>query len=213
MSNEHQPEAVWVFPEEKKSNKGAVWLIVILSILAVTIVGLLLFFLLPPAGDTEPTPSPSASGSASATPTPTRTPTPTATPTLSPSATPTPVPSPSTVPTDAPNPTEPPAPNQDHDAFAAAVAPRLNDASTGLGVIAEGDPDAAGIVGNLQQDAGRLSDTAAPSDIEGAWADAVTQYSARLAELRAAYDNGTDPQQAVDAASAALQNVRAVAGI
>lgn len=215
MSQEHQPEAVWVFPEEKKSNKGGIWLIIVLSVLAVAIVGLLLFYLLPPGGDPEPTATPTATDSVTPSPTPSPTPTPTATstPTPTPTSTPIATPTPTPVPPEEPVPTQPPAANPDYDTFAAEVSPPLNDASTGLSIVAEGGPDAAEVVGNLQQDAGRLSDTAAPVDIEGAWADAVTQYAARLADLRAAFDNGADPQPALDAASAALQNVRAVVGV
>lgn len=58
MSDEQQPRAEWIFPEQKKSNKGRIWLIVGLAVLAVAIVATLLFFFLPrggePGADTEP---------------------------------------------------------------------------------------------------------------------------------------------------------------
>lgn len=215
MSQE-QPEAVWVFPDEKKSNKGGIWLIIVLSVVALTIVGLLLFYLLSPGGDDpEPTTSPTPTSSESATPTPTPSQTPTATPTPTPTQTPieTPTPTPEPEPTEPPVQTEPPAANPDHDAFVAAVAPPLDEAATGLGIVAGGGEDPAQVVGNLQQEAARLSGTAPPLDIEDAWFDAVSQYSASLSDLRAALDNGADPQPALDAASAALQNLRTVAGL
>lgn len=213
MSQEHQPEAQWVFPEEKKSNRAGIWLIVVLSVLAVSIVGMLLFFLLPPAGGPEPTASPTATDSTTPRPTTSSTPTATSTPPPTPVATPIATPTPTSAPPAPPIPTDPPATSPDHATFVTEVTPPLNDAATGLSIVAEGGPDAAQVVGNLQQDSGRLSDTAAPEDIKSAWADAVTQYAARLADLRAAFDNGADPQPALDAASAALQNVRSIAGI
>ncbi|MGM7666307.1 hypothetical protein [Microbacterium sp. A93] len=209
MSQEHQPEAVWVFPEEKKSNKGAVWLIVVLSVLVVAIVGVLLFYLLPPAGDPEPTPSPSSSESA----TPTPTPTPSATPTPTPTPTAVPTPTPTPVPTEEPVPTEPPVPDPDLGTFTAEMQPRLDDASTGLSIIAEGGEDPAQVVGNLQQDANRFSDSPAPSAIAGEWTEAVALYADRLADLTVAYENGADPAPAFDAAKAALQTLRAVVGL
>ena len=41
MSDEQQPRPEWIFPEEKKSNKGRIWLIVGLSALALAIIGVL----------------------------------------------------------------------------------------------------------------------------------------------------------------------------
>lgn len=206
MSDEQRPRAEWIFPEQKKSNKGRVWLIIGLSVLAVAIVGALLFFLLPRGGEPEPSPTPT--DSASATPTPTATATPTPTPTATPTATPT------VAPTQEPETTPPPVPDPDIPTFATLVQPRLDDASTGLSIAAEsGGEEAAQVVDSLQQDAGRLSDAAAPSSISSAWYESVGQYNARLGELRSAIESGADAQGAVDAAAAALQNLRALVGL
>lgn len=206
MSDEQQPRAEWIFPEPKKSNKGRIWLIVGLIVLAVAIVAALLFFFLPRGGESGPTPSPTTTKTA--TPTPTRTPTPTATPS------PTPTPEPTTDPTTDPEPTAPPVPDPDVETFAAQVQPRLDDASTGLTLAAGSSAqEAIQFVETLQQDAGHLSDAAAPSSISSAWYDAVGQYSARLGELRGAFENGGDTQSSIDAATAALQELRTLVGI
>ncbi|HWK77251.1 MULTISPECIES: hypothetical protein [unclassified Microbacterium] len=191
-----QPRAEWIFPEEKKSNKGRIWLIVGLSVLALAIVGTLLFFLLPRDGEPTPSPSPSASSSATTSPSPTSAPTPTSTPTSEP------------VPTQ-----PPPAPDPDVDAFVAQVQPRLDDAVRGLQLVRDNMDLGAQIVDSLQNDAAVLSDTPAPSSLAADWSDAVSQYASKLADLRAAYDNGSDPQAPLEAASTALQKVRAVAGL
>ena len=208
MSDEQQPRAEWIFPEEKKSNTGRIWLIIGLSVLALAIVGTLLFFLLPRGGDPEPSPTPSES--ASATPTPTATPTSTPTPTL----TPTPTAIPTVAPPQEPETTPPPVPDPDIPTFAALVQPRLDDASTGLSIaVGSSGQEAVQVVETLQQDAGRLSDAAAPSSISSTWYDGVGQYRARLDELRGAIESGSDTQSAADAVAAALQNLRAIVGL
>lgn len=197
MSDEQQPRPEWIFPEEKKSNKGRIWLIVGLSALALAIIGVLLFFLIPRDGEPAPTTSPSAS----ATTTPTSTPSPTATATSAPT------------PTTEPAPTQPPVPDPDLDTFRGQVQPRLDDATRGLQLVKDNMDLGAQIVDSLQNDAAALSDTPAPSSISGDWSDAVSQYASKLGELRAAYDNGTDLQAPLDAAGSALQKVRALVGL
>ncbi|WP_033104740.1 hypothetical protein [Microbacterium profundi] len=200
MSDEQQPRAEWIFPEPKQSNKGRIWLIVGLSVLALAIVGALLFFFLPRDGEVSPTPSPTATKTPTPTPTFTPTPTPTAIPTADP--------------TTAPEPTPPPVPDPDIATFAAQVQPRLDDASTGLSIAAgSSGQDAAQVIETLQQDAGHLSDAAAPSSISSAWYEAVGQYSARLGELRGAFEGGGDTQSAMGAATAALQELRTLVGV
>ncbi|GEK84960.1 hypothetical protein [Microbacterium aerolatum] len=197
MSDEQQPRPEWIFPEEKKSNKGRIWLIVGLSALALAIIGVLLFFLIPRDGEPAPTTSPSAS----ATTTPTSTPSPTATATSAPT------------PTTEPAPTQPPVPDPDLDTFRGQVQPRLDDATRGLQLVKDNMDLGAQIVDSLQNDAAALSDTPAPSSISDDWSDAVSQYASKLGELRAAYDNGTDLQAPLDAAGSALQKVRALVGL
>lgn len=192
MSEEQQPEAVWAFPE-KKNNKRRIWLIVILSVVAVAIVAALLFFFLPRGGEPEATPSPTTSESATPTPTATPEPTPTA--------------------PDDPT-TPPPAPDPDLDTFAAQVQPRLDDASTGLQMVAGmSGQEAVQVVDQLQQDATRLSDSAAPSAIAEKWVTVVSDYGTKLSTLRTAYENGSAPKAALDAATAALKEVRALVGL
>ena len=199
MSDEQQPRPEWIFPEEKKSNKGRIWLIVGLSALALAIIGVLLFFLIPRDGEPAPTTSPSAT--ATTTPTPTSTPSPTATATSAPT------------PTTEPAPTQPPVPDPDLDTFRGQVQPRLDDATRGLQLVKDNMDLGSQIVDSLQNDAAALSDTPAPSSISGDWSDALSQYASKLGELRAAYDNGTDPQAPLDAAGGALQKVRALVGL
>jgi len=198
MSDEQQPRAEWVFPEQKKTNKKRIWLIVGLSVLAVAIVAALLFFLLPRGGEPEPTPTPTDTASPSPTPT----------------ATPTDTPAPTAAPTQEPGTTPPPVPDPDIPTFAAQVQPRLDDASTGLTIAADlSGQEAAQVVESLQQDAGRLSDAAAPSSISSAWYEGVGQYSARLGELRGAFESGSNTQSAMEAATAALKELRALVGL
>lgn len=192
MSDEHQPEAVWVFPEKK--NNGRIWLIVILAIAAVAIVGVLLFFFLP--RDSEPDPTPSPTGSASVTPSPT------------------PTASSTDAPTEETEPTQPPVPDPDMPTFVEQVQPRLDDAATGLGFVADmNGQEAVQVVDTLQQDAERLSDAAAPSSIASEWYPAVGQYSARLGELRSMVEGGSGTQNTLDAATAALNELRELVGL
>lgn len=197
MSDERQPEAVWVFPE-KKSNKGRIWLIVLLAVAAVAIVGVMLFFVIPRDGALEPTPSPTDSATATPSPTPTTTPTPTPTPTEAPE----------------PEPTPPPVPDPDISTFTGQVQPRLDDAVTGLGFVSDmSGQEAVQVVDSLQLDAANLSDAAAPSSIAAEWHSAVDEYASTLTRLRTTFENGTAPQSAIDAASSALQSVRSVVGL
>ena len=199
MSDEQQPGPEWIFAEQKSRDKGQIWSIVGIVVFGLLIVGALLFFLIPRGEDLSPSPT--------STPTPTTTTTPTASPTPTPS-------SPSTaVPTGEPQPTQPAVPDPDLDTFAAQVQPRLDDAVHGLDLVSNNLDLGAQIVDSLQQDTTILSDTPAPSSIADDWSAAVAQYATKLVELRATYDNGSDPQPTLDAATAALQKVRALVGL
>ena len=189
MSDDHQPEAVWVFPETK-TDKGRVWLIVILAIVAVAIVGALFVFLMPRDGGVEPMPSPTTSTTVSPTS----------------AATPTEV--------QTPEPTQPNVPAPDLETFSEQVQPRLDDAVRGLQLISDNVDLGDQIVDSLQQDAAVLSDTAAPTSIASDWTSLVSQYATNLNELRETYNNDADNRQsAIDAAEAALQKVRATVGL
>lgn len=189
MSDTQQPEAVWFFPE-KKSNKKKIWLIVALSVAALAIVGVLLFLFLPRADAPAPQPTATVSATPSATPTPT------------PSA------------PEEPATTPPPVPDQNLDTFVGQVQPWLDDASRGLGMLAGLDgQDGVQVIDVLQQDAERLSDAIAPASLAESWPAGVSDYSARLAELRTASESGGATQGAVEAATAALQQLRTLIGI
>ncbi|WP_175985929.1 hypothetical protein [Microbacterium tenebrionis] len=194
-----QPRPEWIFPEEKKRDKGRIWLIVGLSVIALAIVGTLLFFLCAARGPvpSPPLPSPTASSTTSS-PTPTSDSTPT--------------------PTSAPTSTSEPAPSRRRadpgmDVFVEKVRPRLDDGVRGLQLVQDNMDLGAQIVDSLQNDAAVLSDTPAPSSLAAEWSDMVTQYSSKLGDLRAAYDNGSDPHAPLEAASTALQKVRALVGL
>lgn len=196
MSDEQQPRAEWIFPEQKKSNKGRIWLIVGLSVLALAIVGALLYFLVPRDGTPEPTPTDSTSATPTQSETPTATPAPTAAPTQEPQTTP------------------PPVSDPDIPTFAAQVQPWLDDGNRGLGILADlNGQDAVQVLDTLQQDTERLSDAAVPSSIASDWQSSVSQYAARLNDLRSAYENGSDAQAALNDATTALQGVRALVGL
>ncbi len=137
---------------------------------------------------------------------PTTSPTPTAT-----SAPTSPVPSPTE--DSEPEATPPAPPDPDLATFTSQVQPRLDVAVNGLDLIRQNIDLGAEIVDSLQQDANILSDTPAPGSIADAWSTKVAEYATRLAELRATYDDGSDHQSAVDAAAAALQEVRALVGL
>lgn len=201
MSDEQpQPRAEWVFPEEKKSNKGRIWLIVGLVVAAVAIVVALLWIFLP-HNSAAPTSSPSPSTSESATPTPTSSPSPTPTEPAPPSPEPTAT-------------TQPPVPDPDMSEFAETVRPRLDDAVRGLDLVTQLDGDgAAQIVDSLQIDAEWLSGAAAPNPIADEWSSRMSTYSTSLTKLRSAYENGTDSQKPLDDAMTALNEARALAGL
>lgn len=181
------PTPTWVFAEQKRGNRGGIWLIVVLSLLAIAIVVTLLFFLVP-RGDAviAPSPSPTASQTGSS-----------ATPSTTPSE----------VPAESPEPTPPPVPDPDLETFADQVGPWLDDARRGLEIVrSQTGQDAVQVVDTLQQDAGRLSDTPAPSSIASDWNARVTAYADALGALRAAYENGSEPH--LDETDAALDAVR-----
>ncbi|MGO2745883.1 hypothetical protein [Microbacterium sp.] len=203
MSDDQQTRAEWIFPEEPKSSKGRVWLIVGLVVAALVIIGAVLFFVIPrdetPGPDASATPSASASASA------------TATPSGTPSAAP--FDAPSTEPSE-PITTPPPVPDPDMGTFVGQVQPWLDDAVTGLDMVSNmSGQEAAQVVDTLQGDANRLSGVVAPSSISSQWYDSVSKYSGALGELRSAIDGGGDTQAPLSAASAALQEVRALVGL
>jgi hypothetical protein len=198
--DESQPELRWAPLPPQPKRTGRVWLIVGLSVVALVIVGLLLFFLLP-RGD-APTPSGSAS------PTPTASATPTSTPTPTPTATTTPEPEPT------PALTPPPATDPTIEVFRGQVSGWLNSAPRGLDIIAGASgQDALPVVDTLQQDAQRLSDAQAPSSIASKWYDGVTDYAQRLTQLQAAITNDSGVPSAVDAARTSVDALRSLAGL
>jgi len=196
MTDEQQPELRWAPLEPAPKRTGRVWLIVGLSVAALAIVGVLLFLFLPrvdgPTPGESPSPSPSASATATPSPTPTATPEPSQTPITTP----------------------PPATDPTVETFRGQVSGWLNDAPRGLDIItANNGPDALPVVETLQQDAQRLSDAQPPSSIGDGWRDGVAAYSQRLTELQSALSAGPAPAATIDAARAAVQNLRSLVGL
>jgi cytoskeletal protein RodZ len=197
--SDQQPRAEWIFPEQPKKRAGRVWLIIGIVVAALLVIGVVLFFVVPREGTpgTNATPTPTVSATA----------TPSATPSAAPS------PSPSGEPSE-PITTPPPVPDPDMSVFVGHVQPWLDDATTGLGMVANmSGQDAAQVVDSLQGDADRLSNVVAPSSISSAWYDGVSKYSSSLNELRSTIDNDGDTQAALSGASSSLQALRAMVGL
>lgn len=195
---DEQPDVRWAPLPPAPKRTGRVWLIVGLVVVALVIVGVLVFLLLPRDPDPAPTASPSPSTSA----TPTPTPTPSATPTGSASPEPTPVT------------TQPPVVAPSVEVFRDKVSGWLNDAGRGLDIVA-GTPtrDALPVVDTLEQDAQRLGDLMPPTEIQDAWATDLATYAQRLADLRRALNDDSGAPAAVDAARSALGELRARVGL
>lgn len=192
-------EQQYLWAPTDKPKRGRVWLIVVLSVVALLIVGGILWLFLRPGGpDADPAATTSPSASASASP--------------SESAVPSTSPSPSAQPSSPPVQTAPPAPKDPSIAtFRDKVAPVLSDAHRGLQIAAESDPqEAAQNIGFLQDDAGRLADAVPPSSVESRWSTALQDYSAALKNLRAAYDAGGQGSAEMAAATKALDALDAV---
>ena len=192
MTDDQQPELRWAPLPPKPSNRGRIWLIVGIVVAAVAIVGVLLFLFLPRGAAPEPVASPSASATPSASPTPTET----------------------AEPTEPPVQTEaPPVVDPSVEAFRTQVAPRLQDASTGLDLVeSSSGQDAMSIVDQLQFDLQSLADTPAPSSIRTQWDDGLSSYSQQLTDLRSALSAGSSPAAALDGARTALQNLDDLVG-
>lgn len=192
MTDEQQPELRWAPLPPKPSNRGRIWLIVGIVVAALAIVGVLLFLFLPRGAAPEPVESPSASATPSASPTPTET----------------------AEPTEPPVQTEaPPVVDPSVEAFRTQVAPRLQDASTGLDLVeSSSGQDAMSIVDQLQFDLQSLADTPAPSSIRTPWDDGLSSYSQQLTDLRSALSAGSSPAAALDGARTALQNLDDLVG-
>ncbi|MCT1364500.1 hypothetical protein AB1285_09300 [Microbacterium sp. NRRL B-14842] len=198
--DEPQPEVRWAPLPPAPKRTGRVWLIVGLSVAALAIVGVLLFFLLPRDGGPEP--AGSASPSPTASPSETSAPTPTAT--SAPSATPDPT----------PITTAPPVGDPTVEVFRDKVSGWLNSADRGLDIIAGASgQDALPVVDSLQQDAQRLGDALPPSSIQDPWRSGVETYAQRLAALRAAIESGSGVSGAIADARSAAADLRGLVGL
>lgn len=192
-----EQQYLWA-PTPDKPKRGRVWLIVVLSVVALLIVGGVLWLLLRP-GTPDADPAATTSPSSSASPSPSES----ATPSAEPSA------SPSSAPSSEPTPPMPPAP--DLTAFRANVAPVLADAHRGLQYATDEDPQqAAQDIGLLQEDAGRLKNYVTPASISSKWTAALSDYSTALKNLRAAYDGGRQGTSEMASAKKALDALDAV---
>lgn len=192
MTDEQQPDLRWAPLPPKPSNRGRIWLIVGIVIAVLAIVGVLLFLFLPRGAAPEPVASPTASATPSASPTPTQT----------------------AEPTEPPVQTEaPPVVDPSVEAFRTQVAPRLQDAATGLDLVANATgQDAMSIIDQLQFDLQSLADTPAPSSIRTQWDDGLSGYSQQLTDLRSALSAGSSTAAALDGARTALQNLDDLVG-
>ena len=196
--DEQQPELRWAPLPAPQKRTGRIWLIVGLSVAALAIVGLLLFLFLP-RGDA---PTPGASPSSTPSSTPSATPTPTSTPSAAPEPSQTPIVDP------------PPATDPTIEAFRGQVSGWLNDAPRGLDIITGANgPDALPVVETLQQDVQRLSDAQPPASIADGWRYGLSVYSQRLTDLQSALTVGAAPAETIDAARAAVQDLRALVGL
>ncbi|WP_336501010.1 hypothetical protein [Microbacterium paraoxydans] len=196
--DEPQPEVRWAPLPPAPKRTGRVWLIVGLSVAALAIVGLLLFFLLPRGGAPEPVESASAS------------------PTATPSETPTPAPTPTGSATPEPTPitTAPPVGDPTVEVFRDKVSGWLNSADRGLDIIAGASgQDALPVVDSLQQDAQRLGDALPPSSIQDSWRSGVETYAQRLVALRAAIESGSGVSGAIGSARSAAADLRDLVGL
>ncbi|OIU86615.1 hypothetical protein [Microbacterium sp. AR7-10] len=203
-----QPEYVWAYPEEK-TGRSRMWLMIGLGAVAViAAVAIVLAFVRPwENGDPEPvssaSASPAPSAPASGSPSPTAATTPTATATPAPTSSSEPTSSPSSAPTAPPPPADPALP-----VFRGKVQPLLDDAATGLSYAADASgEEGVQIADQLRDDAGRLSDTVAPSAIADRWRSGVQSYGESLDTLRAAFAQGGSTSSPLSAARAALRSL------
>ncbi|MGF3055826.1 hypothetical protein [Microbacterium sp. YY-01] len=193
-----EPRAVWVFPPERP-RRGRTVVITILVLVAVAVaVGVLLFFVNRPDATPQPAPTtPSASPTA----------TPTSLPSVLPSPTETVVQSPT------PTPTKPPV-DDAVEGFAAQIEPRLNDARTGLDIVAdESDSSLAlEVVRDLQNDVQVMSEMEPPVSISKGWHSGLADYRSALSTLREVLADGGNRASALSAARVALDNMFDVIG-
>lgn len=200
MSDQPQPDLRWAPMPPRRTRRGRAWIVVTLVFLALLAAAVLVFFLIPrdsgprPGSSTSPTPSPSATATATATPTPTIVP--------------------SEEPSGEPIETSPPPADPTIDAYREQVRGWLTDAVRGLDIVANaGGPDALPVVDTLQEDAQRLSDAPPPSAISEKWRNGLSTYSEKLSGLRSALSTESGVPAAVDAARAAVQNLRSLVGL
>lgn len=181
--SEQQPEYVWAYPDEKPK-RGRTWLIVGLAVAAVVIAALVFWlFLRPGAPLASATAAPSATPSASVSPSASASAAESATPSAAPSEAPEPSMTPVTTP--------PPPVDPSMDAFRGQVGGWLDDALTGLDIVADSEgQETVVVIDTLRADAQRLGDRTAPSSIASDWQDGVRTYSEQLETLRDAAAKG-----------------------
>ncbi|MGB3730979.1 hypothetical protein [Microbacterium sp.] len=189
-----EQQYLWA-PTPDKPKRGRVWLIVVLAVVALLIVGGVLWLALRPgAPDADPAATTSPSASASASP--------------SESATPSAEPAPSDTPVTSP----PPVPDPSLETFRGQVGGWLDDALTGLDIVSKSSgQDAQAVIGNLQDDAQRLAEAAPPSSISSKWRDGVSQYSTQLSEMEK--QAGSRTAVPVNTAEASVASLRDLIGM
>ncbi|PYD01499.1 hypothetical protein B4U78_008115 [Microbacterium esteraromaticum] len=203
-----QPEYVWAYSEEK-SGRSRMWLMIGLGVVAIAVAVGVVLALLRPWENGEPAPvssasaSPSPSSTASNSPSPTATATPSSTPAPTATASSAPQPLPSTPPT-----VPPPAADPAVPVFRGKVQPLLDDAATGLSYAQDASSEeGTQIADQLRDDAGRMSDTVAPSSIADRWRSGVQAYGESLDKLRSAFAQGGSTSTELSSARSALRKL------
>lgn len=184
-----QPDVRWAPMEPKPRRAGRIWLIIGLSVAALVIVAVVLFFLLPRGNDAAPRPE--------GTPTTEQTAAPEG---ADPSGTPVATPPPVTEPTD--------------EVFRGQVQEWLESSSTGLEIVSEtSGTEALSVLDSLQADAQRLAELTPPSSVQPRWGDTLTDYATHLADLRSATMAGEDTSSLVTEAEDSLRVLRDIVGL
>ena len=192
--SEQQPAVQWAPIPPKPRNRGRVWLVVGLSVAALIIVGVLLFFLIP-REDEQPVGRPTPTASSSATQTPTL------------------IPSPSSDPT-APAETPPPVADPTVETFRGEVQVWLDNSLIGLDIVGDtSGQEALSVIETLLADAQRLGERAAPSSIEGDWYAGVSSYVEELGALKSAAAERANTDSAAESARVAAQTLRKLVGL
>lgn len=179
--DEPQPEVRWAPLPPAPQRTGRVWLIVGLSVAALGVVALVLFFAVFRGG----MPGPEGFG----------------TPPVGSSETPPDGATPMT--------SAPPVDDPTLEVFRDKVSGWLSAVEPGLDIVTGASTeDAIPVVDSLIDDAQRLGDALPPSSIQDSWRSGVETYAQQLTALRSAVEDGSGVSAAIDSARAAAADLR-----